>query len=153
VKLRSLVLSLALASAPIPALAQDKTPSPPAKTPEQIKAEQKDKDFKKAKEDMEKELTGKKTDPQVISQATGLLQFLAYNPIGLEVKDAAAFVHQCLAKKIPLMDAQTAVTDKQRVATDAKTGKFDLKKFQVEFKKWIDAWKPAPSPAPAPGGK
>lgn len=157
-RLSSLVLLLALgaAFAARSARADDKPgaqASPPAKTPEQVKAEQKDKDFKKAKEDLEKELNGKKQDP---APAVALLNYLAYS-VALEVKESNELVHKVLAKKIPIAtDAMSALGEKQQKATDPKTNKLDVKKMVTEFKKWIDAWKPpapAPSPSPAAGGK
>ena len=153
-KSRTIALSLALAgllAAPGVARAQGQpapAASPVAKTPEQLKQEQKDKDFKKAKEDLEKELNGKKIDP---TPATQLLQDLAYSlPVPLEVKESVDLTHKVLAKKIPIAtDVFAALSDKQQKATDPKTNKVDMKKMIAEFRKWIDAWKP-PAAAPAP---
>ncbi len=122
------------------------------KTPEQIKAEKKDKDLQKAKEDLEKELKAKKVDPE---PAKRFLEKLAMQ-IGLEVTDSKKMVHDTLGKKIPWDQASVGADEKVRAAVDAKTNKIDLKKFQTEFAKWISAWKPEPAkppaapPAPAP---
>jgi hypothetical protein len=133
------------------------------KTPEQIKAEKKDKDLQKAKDDLEKELKPKKVDPE---PAKRFLEKLAMQ-VGLEVADSKKMVHDIMGKKIPWDQASNASDEKVRAAVDTKTNKIDLKKFQTEFAKWISTWKPeppktpgaappaapptpAPAPAPAP---
>jgi hypothetical protein len=144
---RGLVVALALAGSLAPVRAQDN--KPPQLTPEQQKAQEKEKAFKKAKEDLEKELQAKKQDP---APAAAFLQMLAYSTLNLDVKDANDLVHKVLAKKIPWNDAQGAAYEKQTAATDQKTRKFDQKKFLTDFRKWISDWKPPVKESAPPGG-
>jgi hypothetical protein len=116
------------------------------KTPEQIKAEQKDKDLKKAHEDIEKDLKAKKIDPAPV---LAFLDKLAMQ-VGLDVKPAKDYTYKVLNKKIPWADASAAVDDKIRNSVDAKTSKIDQKKFSDALTKWINEWKaekPADKPA------
>lgn len=110
------------------------------KDPEAAKAEKKEKELKKAKEDLEKELKGKKADP---GPAVNMLEKLA-NQVGLDVGPSKELVHKILSKKIPWDQANVAADTKIREAVDSKTFKVDTKKFQSEFTKWIGEWKAEP---------
>jgi hypothetical protein len=123
----------------LPVRADDKK-----KTPEEQKQEKKDKDLKKAKEDMEKELKGKKVDP---AAPLAMLDKLA-TQVGLEVSAAKDLVHKILSKKIPWDQANSAADTKMRDAIDTKTFKVDAKKFQADYTKWIGEWKAEPKDAP-----
>ncbi len=116
------------------------------KTPEQVKAEKKEKDLKKAKDDLEKELKGKKQDP---GPALNMLDKLA-TQVGLEVGPSKDLVHKIISKKIPWDQANVAADNKIREAIDAKTFKVDTKKFQSEFTKWISEWKAEEKPKDPP---
>jgi len=108
------------------------------KDPEAAKQEKKDKDLKKAKEDMEKELKAKKVEP---GPALGMMDKLA-GQVGLEVGASKEFVHKILGKKIPWDQASSAADTKMRECVDTKTFKVDTKKFSEAFSKWISEWKP-----------
>lgn len=120
------------ASGYLPVRADDK------KTPEQKAQEKKEKDLKKAHDDLEKELKSKKVEP---SPALAMLDKLA-NQVGLDVNPSKDLVHKILNKKIPMEQASAAADDKLRSSVDSKTQKIDLKKFQADFTKWINEWKP-----------
>jgi hypothetical protein len=132
------VLSLGFAA---PALRADEK-----KTPEQVKAEKKEKELQKAKDDLEKSLKGKKADP---APALNMLDKLA-NQVGLEVGPSKDLVNKIISKKIPWDQANIGADTKMREAVDTKTFKVDAKKFQAEFAKWISEWKPEPKEKDAP---
>lgn len=136
----SFVLAFALAGAGASSARADDA----KKTPDQIKQEKKEKDLKKAHEDLDKELKSRKIDP---APADGLLDKLALQ-VGLDVDPSKKLVHKVLDKKIPWDQVNMNVDDKLRSAVDPKTNKIDFKKFQADFEKWISTWKPDAAPAP-----
>jgi hypothetical protein len=119
----------------------------PKLTPEQIKAQQKEKDLKKAHDDLDKELKTKKADPVFVQAAHGYLDKLAMQ-VNLDVKPSVDYLHKVMAKKIPFGDAMNAADDFIRKAVDPKTSKIDYTKWNADYTKWITTWKP-PAPAPA----
>jgi hypothetical protein len=119
----------------------------PKLTPDQIKAQQKEKDLKKAHDDLDKEFKAKKVDPAYLQMAHGFLDKMAQQ-VGLDVKPSVDLVHKVAAKKIPWGEANVNADEIIRASVDAKTSKIDLAKFTTAYNKWISGWKP-PAPAPA----
>lgn len=149
----ALALAAALSFAPLAARAA--RADDPKLTPEQVKAQKKEKDLAKAHKDLDKELTSKKAAPEFIQAADGFLDKLALQ-INLDVKPSVDFVHKVMAKKIPWDEAVTNADATLRAAVDKKTMKIDMAKFTTDFTKWISTWKPAPAAAagsPSPPAK
>lgn len=143
-RLSSILLACALAlssAGALPTVRADEK-----KTPEQAKAEKKDKELKKAREELEKELKAKKVDP---APALAFMDKLA-GQVGLEVGPSKELTHKVISKKIPWDQANAAADTKLRDAVDTKTFKVDTKKFQAEFTKWIGEWKPEPKEKETP---
>jgi hypothetical protein len=153
VKVRS-IARLALAGAlllGLPAVgpsrvhADDKPADPSKPDP---KAEAKAKALQKAKDDMEKDLKAKKVDP--VPALAAMDRFATQ--IGLEVKDATTLVKKIMSKKMPWDVANQGMDDKLRASVDTKTYKIDGKKFQTDFTKWLNEWKPEDKKAPPAAG-
>jgi len=141
----ALLAALVLA---LPVTAQDK-PSTAAATPTpDPKVEQKQKDLKKALDDIDKEYKAKKQDPGEAQNFFRLLIDMGQ----LEVSVAKDVYKKVVNKKVPFGDASRGANLTYVACIDKKTQKYDSKKFVTDFGKWVDSWKPVDPKAPPAGG-
>ncbi|MBI3723522.1 hypothetical protein HY251_06155 [bacterium] len=127
----------------LPLSADDK---PSTATPKvDPKEEQKQKDIKKAREEIDKEWKAKKADP---TDALTFFQTLV-DAEQLDVQTAKDFYKKVMAKKIPIDQARAGINTVYVTCIDKKTQKYDPKKFVTDFAKWINDWKPPKEEKPA----